>query len=197
MHFEENTIYHIYNRSYKSIVFYKNGNYAFFLNKLKTLRDLCDVLAYCLMPDHFHLLVHVPQNSSATHLTAQSGLTGIQVLSRKVGTILSSYTHAINKQEKRSGSLFQPKSKAKDVSSNHHALNCFHYIHQNPVKAGLVNKIEHWQYSSFREYYENLEAICNKQLASELLDIPSDQNLFSKQSYLVIDDLLIQKILER
>ena len=196
MHFEGNTIYHIYNRSYNKKVFYKDANYAFFLNKLKTLRDLCEVLAYCLMPDHFHLLVYVPQNSGATRLTAQSGLTGIQVLSRKVGTILSSYTQAINKQEKRSGSLFQPKTKAKDVSSNHYAFNCFHYIHQNPVKAGLVNKIEDWRYSSFKEYYENLEAICNKHLGTELLDIPTNQDLFYKQSYLVINDLLIQKILE-
>jgi len=75
MHFEENTIYHVYNRSYNKRVFYKDANYAFFLNKLKTLRDLCEVLAYCLMPDHFHLLVYLPENSGATRLPAQSGLT--------------------------------------------------------------------------------------------------------------------------
>src|SRR5258706_9988752 len=175
MHFEENTIYHVYNRSYNKRVFYKDANYAFFLNKLKTLRGLCEVLAYCLMPDHFHLLVYLPENSEATRLTAQSGLTGIQVLSRKLGTILSSYTQAINKQEKRSGSLFQPKTKAKDASTNSYALTCFHYIHQNPLKAGLVKKIEDWQYSSFKEYYQGFDLICNKQLAVELLDIPTDE----------------------
>lgn len=197
MRFEENSIYHVYNRSYnKSRVFFNNDNYVFFLSKLRTLRDLCEVLAYCLMPDHFHLLIYLPENSGATRRTAQSGLTGIQTLSRKLGTILSSYTQAINKQEKRSGSLFQPKTKAKDVSSNRYSVTCFHYIHQNPIKARLVDKMEDWQYSSFNEYYENVEAICNKHLARELLDIPTDENLFYKQSYLVIDNRLIQKILE-
>ena len=159
MRFEENTVYHIYNRSYnKNRIFYKEENYAFFLNKLKTLKDLCEVFAYCLMPDHFHLLIYVPENSNATRLTAQSGLTGIQILSRKLGTILSSYTQAINKQEKRS--------------------------------------IEDWIHSSFNEYYNNLEGICNKTLAVEILDIPAGSDLFYKQSYLVIDDFLIQTFLE-
>jgi putative transposase len=193
MHFEENTVYHVYNRSYnKNRIFYKEENYFFFLNKLKTLKDLCEVFAYCLMPDHFHLLIYIPENTNATRLTAQSGLTGIQILSRKLGTILSSYTQAINKQEKRSGSLFQPKSKAKDLFNNNYSFNCFHYIHQNPLKAGLVKKIEDWTYSSFNEYYKNKEGICNKILAIEILDLPTDVGLFYKQFYLVINDSLIQ-----
>ncbi|HEV8514007.1 MAG TPA: transposase, partial [Cyclobacteriaceae bacterium] len=122
--------------------------------------------------------------------------TGIQILSRKLGTILSSYTQAINKQEKRSGSLFQPKTKAKELFNNTYSFNCFHYIHQNPLRARLVKRIEDWAHSSFNEYHKNAEGICNKSLAIEILDLPVEIDLFYKQSYLVIDDSLIQNFLE-
>ncbi|MFZ2905908.1 MAG: hypothetical protein WAZ98_06875 [Cyclobacteriaceae bacterium] len=110
---------------------------------------------------------------------------GMQVLSRKIGTILSSYTQAFNKQEKRTGSLFQPKTKAK-LLSGEYSFICFHYIHQNPIKAGLCKTIEAWKYSSFQEYAFALEETCNKKIAYEFLDIPSEQKAFLEQSKSVI-----------
>lgn len=188
MQFTDDEFYHVYNRSFnKSKVFYNEGNYLYFIRKLNSIRELCDMVAYCLMPDHFHLLIYIPSESDATRQTAQSGLTGMQLISRKIGTILSSYTQGINKQEKRSGSLFQPKTKAKLLDQKNYGFTCFHYIHQNPIKAGLVSKIEDWKFSSFNEYHHKSAGICKKDLAYQFLDIPQNEKLFYEQSYQVID----------
>lgn len=63
MHFEPESFYHIYNRGFnKAPVFYKPGNYVYFLKKVKEPTHFCDVLAYCLMPTHFHLLTYLRQS---------------------------------------------------------------------------------------------------------------------------------------
>ncbi len=77
----------------------------------------------------------------------------MQVLEQKLGTLQSSYTRAINKQENKTGSLFQTKIKVIELSIDH-ASTCFHYIHQNPLKANLVNKFDKWSYSSYLEYID-------------------------------------------
>jgi REP element-mobilizing transposase RayT len=151
------------------------------------------------MPDHFHLLVYVSENTEGcTRQTAQSGLTGregMQVLTRKIGTILSSYTQAINKQESSRGSLFQPKTKAKQLIETDHLLSCFNYIHQNPLSAGLVKKLEDWQYSSFNEYFNDTPGLCNQALARELPDFPRERKDFYNHSYNVINDPLLLKFI--
>jgi putative transposase len=101
--------------------------------------------------------------------------------------LLSSYTRAINKQEDRIGSLFRCKTKAKNgiiegfitvegrkrnlffLPENNYAATCFNYIHENPVKSGLVNSIFTWKYSSAAEYKNlNNQGICNHVLAKKL-----------------------------
>ena len=110
-------------------------------------------------------------------------------LSRKIGTLQSSYTQAINKQENRTGSLFQQKVKYKSLESPDLIFTCFHYIHQNPVKAGLCSKMEAWPYSSFYDYINSdVDTLVNKNLAYELLEIPESPLLFYKQSLNVIRD---------
>lgn len=85
--------------------------------------------------------------------------------------MLSSYTRGINIQEGRTGSLFQQHTKKKVLT--HYGFVCFHYIHQNPMRAGLVRKMEDWLYSSFNSYFKELsDTICNRDLAHELLDLP-------------------------
>lgn len=112
-----------------------------------------------------------------------------QNLSQQIGILLSSYTKAINKRFDRSGSLFRSRTKFKhgvneDLATflNHHpgkvfpsgnqyARQCFEYIHQNPVKAGLVNHAEDWPFSSARAYADFPgERLCNQELAKKLLE---------------------------
>jgi len=193
MNFSSEQIYHVYNRSFnKTRICFNNENFKFLKKKFLTLKDTCEILAYCIMRDHFHLLLFISENSEATEIKISGSRT--QVLSRKIGTILSSYTQAINKQEKRSGSLFQPKTKAKIIDDHSYALNCFHYIHQNPLRSHLADRLEGWDHSSFNEYFFNCEGICNKLLAYQLLEIPEEKNAFYKQSYMAIVASLSKRI---
>ena len=69
------------------------------------------------------------------------------------------------------------------LSEDDYPFICFHYIHQNPVKAGLVKRMEEWEMSSFRDFAGIREGtLCNEKLAYDLLDVPEDPELFIKQS---------------
>ena len=162
MKLKPNGTYHIYNRgNNKQKIFFSERNYLFFLKKIdRQLTGTIDLLAYCLMPNHFHLMVSTHSNFEHT------------IFSNKYRIMLSSYTRAINNQEDRTGSLFQQNSKAVEVLGNEHATACLSYIHFNPVKANLAVQMEDWAYSSIHEYKESGElSLCNISLAKELIDL--------------------------
>ena len=187
MHFDKDHIYHIYNRSNET-VFYSESNYLFFIGKVrKLIYPVSDILAWCLMPNHFHFLICANQESE--DFIKESHRPNVQVLSKNFGTLLSSYTQAINKSIKRRGKLFAHNTKAKLISQqgNDYIENCFFYIHQNPLNARIVKKIENWKYSSFQDYAGiSKESLCNKSLASDLISY--DKENFIEQSYTVIEE---------
>jgi len=194
MEFFAGELYHIYNRgNNKQKIFFSPDNYFFFLKKVrKFIMPLCDILAYCLMPNHFHFLINADSRTVATRLIANQQK---NILSEGIRMLLSSYTLAINKQNGTTGSLFQQNTKAKCLAkgSNNYGYICLHYIHQNPMKAGLVKRMEDWEYSSFNDYCGNRnETICNKELASQLLDLNIDR--FYDDSYRLISDLDVEKL---
>ncbi len=193
MNFNPNSIYHVYNRgNNKQNIFFEKRNYDYFLKKIKLeLTPICDVLAYCLMPNHFHLLIYVPEKTKGLNLLKNQNQ---QFLVRKLGTIQSSYSQAINKQENRTGSLFQQKTKAKFLDTDFYILTCFHYIHQNPLKANLVKKMEEWKYSSFTDYLAEASEICKISMARELIQIPSSREYFYNESYKLIESDLTKGI---
>lgn len=122
----------------------------FFLKKVKKhLLPHVEIVAYCLMPNHFHFMVQSMMNINQIKF------------SHDLKIMLRSYTRAINNQENRSGSLFQQNTKIKSlengggINSDDHPFTCFHYIHQNPMKAGLVSRMEEWEMSSFKDYVES------------------------------------------
>jgi len=186
MHLTEGEIYHVFNRgNNKEDIFFRHENYSYFLQGAKKyVIPACDILAWCLMPNHFHLLIHANINSIAI---IKDGSFERQQFSQSIKQWLSSYTKAINKQEKRTGSLFQQKTKAVSVSSKRHdAQTAFHYIHQNPLKAGFVMKIEQWNHSSFGDYLSlQKESLCNRELAIRLINL--NMNRFYEDSYGVIN----------
>lgn len=183
MHFIQEEIYHVYNRGNdKNLIFFEERNYDYFLLKIKNeLISYCDVLAYCLMPNHYHLMLYIKQSNDKTYMDNHP-------LVRKIGTLQSSYTRAIQKQNNSTGSVFQQKAKAKliDNSTYNYALTCFHYIHQNPLKAKIVNKLENYNYSSFNEYLNLKPNLCNIELAKEFGLY--NEVTFYKESYDIIRD---------
>jgi len=176
MHFQEGEAYHIYNRgNNKQLIFFNDENYLFFLRKIKVqLKPYCDILCWCLMPNHFHLIINANEKSCKQRQTF--GNTSIQELSYRVGVLLSSYSQAINKQNKTTGSVFQQKTKSKEITtktehkgSGSYLINAMHYCHQNPLKADLVKKLEDWPYSSFLDYCGLRNGtLCNKKLLMNL-----------------------------
>jgi REP element-mobilizing transposase RayT len=187
MEFYPNELFHVYNRGNNhQKIFFIPDNYTYFLKKVRAhISPYCEILAYCLMPNHFHFLIHTDKRTTATK--AISGKEK-NVFSEGVRQLLSSYTQAINKQNKTSGSLFQQNTKAKAIlfGSPSYNIICLNYIHQNPLKAKLVEKMEDWDYSSFSDYCGLRNGtLCNKDLAIKLLDI--NMKTFYKDSYKSFD----------
>jgi putative transposase len=225
MNFLRGGIYHIYNQgNNRQPIFFNHDNYLYFLQKLRThVSPYCNILAWCLMPNHFHLMVEVevevlplPPSRSAI-ASGSEGFTqtplppsrsaiapGSEGFTRtplppsrsatwsrtptiptppkeklisfnhSIGIMLASYTRAINIQNNSSGSLFRQKTKSIclnepnnqladwvtslgitimhiEIPENQYPQVCFNYIHNNPVKAGLVAKPEAWEFSSFAD----------------------------------------------
>jgi REP element-mobilizing transposase RayT len=189
MNYKEDCTYHIYNRS-NEIVYYNRENYLFFLRKIrKHILPYANIIAYCLMPNHFHLILTLKPEGVV--FFENKSLEEMQVISRAIGTTLSSYTQALNKQQGRRGSLFVHKTKAKILNDadNDYALNCFMYVHQNPLLADLVDKIEDWEFSSFPDYIESRKGtLINKQLGLEIFQV--DKKQVYELTYLMMQDKL-------
>ena len=184
MHFETNHIYHVYNRGNNRIkIFFSDGNYKYLLRKIESeWLEYCDILSYCLMPNHFHFMVHA-KRAGCEKIVLKGQESHLQILSKAIGKTLSSYTQAINIQNNTSGNLFQKKTKAKCLTepnlplpgytSQDYLLNCFFYIHQNPFEANLVANLKDWPYSSWPDYYSlRSPSICNKEIAMRRIGLP-------------------------
>ena len=99
--------------------------------------ELAEIVAYCLMLNHYHLLVYVKCEDAGREI---------------MQPFTVSYTKAINKQQQRSGHLFQGPFEAKRVDRDAYLKWLTRYVHLNPVAAGLVTTPADWVYSSYREY---------------------------------------------
>lgn len=133
-------IYHIYNRGVdKRPIFLNKNDWEFFYAKMRDYfkPEHASLLAFCLMPNHYHLIV----------------LTHSKEFSLKVmQPFMLSFVKRINKKYQRAGTLFQGPFQSKVVESEGSLLQLSRYIHLNPVKAKLVDKPEDWEYSSYRDY---------------------------------------------
>jgi putative transposase len=165
MHFEPNQVYHVYNRgNEKQIIFFERRNYLFFLTKVRReWLPYCDILSYCLMPNHFHFLL-IANEVACRPIILGGQQTHMQQFSKCIGKTLSSYTQAINIEQGRMGNLFQKKTKAKLIdASGFYLPACIFYIHSNPCEANLCTNDAEWEFSSARDY-KGLRngTLCNK-----------------------------------
>lgn len=128
--------YHVYNRGVEKRVIYKDGqDYSFFVSLLQRYLDPelkaynsagveypcfsegIELLAYCLMPNHFHLLVYTKDNNSMTEF---------------MRSVATSYVRYFNDKYERVGPLFQDRYKAKMIINEAYLLHISRYIHLNP-----------------------------------------------------------------
>ena len=137
-----------------------------------------------------------------TKLIKQGG-TKIDPITNGIRKLLSGYARIYNTRYQQTGSIFRQKTKAKCLSEidltptdalkdNDYYFNCFHYIHQNPLRAGLVAKMEDWEFSSFKDYAGLRNGtLCNKELAVKYCSYHPES--FIKTSYKVIPEEIIKK----
>ena len=138
--FVQGNYYHIYNRGVnRQKIFFSKENYFHCLRLLSKYSKayLVTVIAYCLMPNHYHLLVR------------QDSEIGFPKL---IKTVFNAYVQAVNKQLGRKGTLFEGRSKHVHVDKDEYILHLCRYIHLNPVEAGLARMPEDWIFSNYRDW---------------------------------------------
>jgi putative transposase len=176
MQIAKDRIFHIYNCGNNSQqIFFTHSNYLFFLKKVVTyIVPYADVLAWCLMPNHFHFMLYINVEELELEATKIHPYVKSRSINNSIAIKLRSYTRSIQIQNKITGSLFQQGTKAVCLTDQNgytpawfqseygtiinipdpdeeHLQICFNYIHQNPVKANLVKSAELWEYSSYRD----------------------------------------------
>ncbi|GAA4158107.1 hypothetical protein GCM10022217_18910 [Chryseobacterium ginsenosidimutans] len=146
--FEYGYVYHIYTHANgKDLIFREDENYKYFLSKLlKYIIPIAEIYAYCLMPNHFHLLMRFKDSDQVSNEDEH------KYLMRQFSNLLNGYAKAYNKKYKRKGSLFLDFLKRKRVHDEKYLIKLLHYIHNNPVNHGFVEDINDWKYSSYHSY---------------------------------------------
>ena len=144
--------YHIYNRgNNRQNIFLEERNYRHFLNLYgKYIPLVADTFAYCLLPNHFHLLVRI--KTADEQMQNQKNPASSRVLkpSQQFSNLFNAYTKAINKTYHRTGSLFEHPFGRIPVVSDTYFVQLVTYIHRNPQRHGLVDDFREWPYSSYR-----------------------------------------------
>lgn len=146
------TYYHAYNRGVsKQVIYHDEEDYAVFLNLLKRyldeqphtdikgreyewLRGQVELLAFCLMPNHFHMLFYLQEPDAVTRL---------------MQSVTGAYTIYYNKKYDRVGPLFQSRFKAARILNESYLMHISRYIHMNP------DNYKSWSYSSLEDYLGN------------------------------------------
>lgn len=152
------TYYHIYNHANgDDNLFREAKNYDFFLKKYHQHIDpIADTVAWCLMPNHFHLLVKIKKEEDIASVfpkfrTLEKLEDRSKFLSKRFSNFFSSYTQAFNKVYKRRDSLFIKNFKRKEILDDDYLQNIVLYIHLNPVKHGFTKRIEDWKHHSYTD----------------------------------------------
>jgi len=156
-------IYHIYNHANGSDnLFLEDRNYNYFLDKVIIhLLPVAEIYAYCLMPNHFHLVTGIRETKEIeTRLNLRIVTVGLDVEERKLfvekkiskafSNLFSSYTQSFNKLYNRKGSLFMPNFKNNLIEGDLEFCKIVHYTHANPVHHGFVRALDEWKYSSYK-----------------------------------------------
>lgn len=139
--FKENTHYHIYNRWInKQTLFHTMKDFQRFLWYLDIYKKKCEkdlsILAYCILPNHFHFVVH--------------NITDGHKLSYFIGNICAGYTryYKVRNWVWKGKRYFESRFKVKEIEDQEYLQQCIHYVENNPLKHGLIDNLEDWLFKS-------------------------------------------------
>jgi REP element-mobilizing transposase RayT len=167
----EKGFYHIYNQgNNKQPIFLLNRDYEYFIELChKYIVPRCQILAWCLLPDHFNFIIQINEKSLERIVWGGNEMPSV---SNGFQLLQSIYAKTVNARENRTGSLFRQKTKAKLLETKDHAYLAFRYVQRNPLKARIVNSLDDWTFSSYNEYlgYSKPE-LSNVELGEEIFGI--------------------------
>ncbi|HSE42065.1 MAG TPA: transposase [Acidobacteriota bacterium] len=144
--------YHVYNRGVeRRTLFLDRQDYGLFKSRIYkySVASKVSVFAYCVMPNHYHLLV---QSNDETDLT------------KMIHRLQTSYAGYFNKRYKHSGYVFQGRYNCKKISTTTYLMWLTCYIHLNPVDSGLVTKPDLWPHSNYVDYLKDTNPLTANQL---------------------------------
>lgn len=160
-------IYHVINRANARLpIFFKEEDFELFESILEEAQEKFEmrILAYCLMPNHFHLALHPLEDGDLGKYMQWLTLTHTQRWHTKNETT-------------GTGHLYQGRYKSFIIQGDNHLLSVIRYVERNPLRAKLVKKAENWGFSSLaRRLSNNPEK--QKLLASWPIEIPNDYLAF-------------------
>jgi len=148
--FTHDTFYHVYNRAVeKRTIFYTKNDYEYFLNKVLFFKEKTGVkiLAYCVLPNHWHFLLKEFQNHPSGDPTG-----GNPQISRFISLLSNSYTKYFNFNKNHSGRIFQGPFKSKIVDDDNYLRVLINYINLNHLKHKLSKNTADWFYTSHHNY---------------------------------------------
>ncbi len=131
--------YHIMNRGRRSEnIFSDEKDYILFTELLKETSEMWNIriASYCLVPNHYHMLVQTPEAN----------------ISRSMRHLNGVYTQRYNRRHNCDGQLFRGRYKSILIDTDSYLLQAVRYIHRNPLRAGLVDKIDAYKWSSHKGY---------------------------------------------
>ncbi len=174
----ESGIYHIMLRGInQQVIFEDDEDYYKFLETLEKYKTVCGykLYAYCLMANHVHILLKVEKENLE------------QIMKRLAG----SYVYWYNWKYYRKGHLFQDRFKSEPVENDEYFLTVLRYIHQNPLKAEIIEKLSEYKYSSYNEYI-NEKKITDTEFALSIMEkeiFIAFNNIVNEDKCLDCDDL--------
>ena len=128
--------YHVLNRgNARKTVFHKDGDFAAFVKLLKEAGERTPIrlLSYCLMPNHFHLVVWPPHDGD---------------LSDYMMWLMTAHVRRYHQHYHSSGHIWQGRFKAFPIQEDEHLLTVLRYGERNPIRANLVERAQDWRWSS-------------------------------------------------
>lgn len=163
---EPDYYYHIYNRGInRQPIFVYEKHYLKFLKLFKTyIPSYADILAYCLIPNHFHFLLYIHPDGVGVPR---------QCFANPLGVTFNSYAQWFNKKTDRTGSLFQRPFKRKKIDTQEYLKQVIYYIHRNPMHHGLTDHPEEYKYSSYADLVSNNETMVSRDHVLQWFDGPS------------------------
>ncbi|HNW89315.1 MAG TPA: transposase [Bacteroidales bacterium] len=155
---ESGAMYHIFNRgNNKENLFVEDRNYTYFLSLMeKYLTNVADIYCYCLMKNHFHLLLKIKESINIVDEKYQ------KKPHLAFSHMFNSYTKSINKAYNRTGSLFQEHFHRNRITEDGFFKNVVAYIHLNPEKHGFVRDFRNYPHSSYSDFFTDRKSFIDK-----------------------------------